>query len=519
VQNRLGEVFSRENLTQKGVNMTIKKIGLSMAVMTALASSAFAGTLVYSDGSTSAKIASELYQLDNNVTVNLGTSTRYMEYTASLDGSGTVSDAAINLIFSSVVTKPSGYKFVIADESDGNKTIAKEINYDSATGKVTFDSDSQYTIADGKKYIIALTDGNVNLDDTLTAGNIQEAQVSGSQSVHTAFGGNLEVWSTSGTETLRDTASMDFFTVVPQYKVTCDNKFNNLINVENSSLTFVSTKHGVLNDANGSSGDIAEVLSDIMRFTVTKTAVDFGLDGNGSVMSLSADNNTTFATAIAAGTTNFADDTGVVAINALGDATTEVNATDTFSLPSTFYGLGASTHTYTVNLKATGLAAIPATKFTGNFYIRDNRVDSNTTYTPADPSYSANTAAGEWAEFAYIAQIPSATTDSAVETKLKVVNRSCKDVTPIFKLVKDGVVTTVKAPSIVAVDSQVQFKLSDIVAKAIDEGASISATGQYALEVTIPGNAEDFYVYAQSKNVNVGQFKDLPVYNTSTRNY
>lgn len=500
--------------------MTIKKIGLSMAVMTALASSALAGTLVYSDGSSSAKIAAELYQLDNNVTVNLGTASKYVEYTADLNGSGTVSDAAVNLIFSSKVTKAASDKFVIADEADGNKTVAKEIDYNEATGKITFDSDSAYTIADGKKYIIALTDGSVNLDDNLTIGDIIEAQVSGSQSVHTAFTGNLEVWSTSGTEDLRDTASMNFFTITPQYKVTCDNKFNNLINVENSSLTFVSTKHGVLNTPDGTTGDVAEVLSDIMRFTVTKTAVDFGLDGNGSVLNITADNNTTFPAALASSSADFATVSSSMAVGASYDGTTDVNATDQHTTASdSFYGLGASTHTYTVNLKANGTAAIPATKFTGNFYIRNNQVDTNTTYTPADPTYSANTAVGEWNEFAYIAQIPSATTDSTVETKLKVVNRSCKDVTPIFNLVKDGVVTPVKAPSIVAVDSQVQYKLSDIVAKAIDEGASISATGQYALEVTIPGNAEDFYVYAQSKNVNVGQFKDLPVYNTSTRNY
>ena len=61
------------------------------------------------------------------------------------------------------------------------------------------------------------------------------------------------------------------------------------------------------------------------------------------------------------------------------------------------------------------------------------------------------------------------------------------------------------------VDTQGLYNLADVLTEA---GLP---NGKYAVEIVIPGNAEDFYVYAQAKNVNLGQFKDLPVYNTSTR--
>ena len=98
-----------------------------------------------------------------------------------------------------------------------------------------------------------------------------------------------------------------------------------------------------------------------------------------------------------------------------------------------------------------------------------------------------------------------------------------------FKLIKDGIAVTVVAPDPLGVNQQLVYKVKDIRGfEVVDmDNTQMGSTqnplsadlgdGVYAVEVILPGIAEDFYVYAQAKNIDLGQFKDLPVYNTSNR--
>lgn len=512
--------------------MTIKnKIATSIVASAILATGAFSadGTLTYQDGSANAVIAEELYQLSGEYNASIMTNTNAWLYTPSIDESGTVSDATVNMTLSAAISKTAATdEFLIYDTEDNN-TIAVESSYDAATGIVKFDSNGNVGFSNGKTYAIVVSDGGVAVEGTFTGADFGSATtINGSKTVHSGLTAQLDVWTGSGDDILEDTAVLDVFSVTPQYKVACDNKFNNLINVENASMTFVSTKHGALSaiDINSTSADLMDVLSDVMRFTVTKTAVDFGLDGNGSTLLVSADNNTSFLTSILAGngSSNFADGAAgnAITINDMGSNYSDINVTDvTTAGPAaseTFYGLGASVNTYTVNLAATGTNAIPATNFTANFYIWDNIVDTNTTYTPADTSYVADAKVGEWSEFAYIAQIGAVSYAPGItNVKFYVTNRSCKAVAPTVKLVRGGETLDVVMDTI-AVDTQAKFTIDQVAAAAVAAGDTLpGASGPFAVEITLAGNAEDFYVAAQMDNGE--KIKDLPVYNTSTRSY
>jgi len=258
-----------------------------------------------------------------------------------------------------------------------------------------------------------------------------------------------------------------------------------------------------------------DVLSDVMRFNVEKFRVDIGLDGDKSKVVVTSakpmDANVTH---------NFLYD------NMSGEGTWNATKTEvTISTPSrsaapanTYYDLDASYNTYTAKFTFDGNTTIPETTFTSNFYINYDDVNPDTTYVPAK-KYTANTYMGEWQNFAYIAQIAGATNDDSTKTKLFITNRSCKAVSPVVTFIYEGKTVEVTAPSI-PVNTQGKILLDTLIDNnaAAFSAAGIPTRARYAIEITIPGNAEDFYVYAQAQSrTDLSATKDLPVYNTSTR--
>ncbi|MEA2047500.1 MAG: hypothetical protein U9O64_03535 [Campylobacterota bacterium] len=125
---------------------------------------------------------------------------------------------------------------------------------------------------------------------------------------------------------------------------------------------------------------------------------------------------------------------------------------------------------------------------------------------------------GEWMDHAYIAQIAGASSTAAgMQTKLFIVNRSCITVTPQITLIKDGEKISLTGVASIDPDHQGFFDISALLETMIPGSTAGQDYAKYAIEVTLPGIAENFYMYAQVKNVTSGQFKDLPVYNTSNR--
>jgi len=511
----------------------INKIATSVVASAfVLGGSAFAGDLKYNTGTgvingTDLRVAEELFVPNADIKLIGDTysgaipayryNRPYMTYTADINGSESVSDATVNLKFTKgSISVPSAYKVVLVDKSDSNKIVA--VQNDSVDAKkIVLDSDDSYMIRNGHDYnIFVLDEYNANLGATGITQSDDNAyiNINGSKADINGEVINLELWSASGTEQKRDTATVTMFTTTPQYKVSCETKLNNLINVENASTAFVSTKHGALNDVNGSNGDVMDVLSDVMRFNVEKFAVDIGLDGSRSRVEITSSKPISDANV----THNFIYDN----MSGQGNwvSANKVQLDTINNQGGTYYGLDASTNTYTAKFTFDGNTTIPETKFTSNFYINYDDVNPYSTYTPAK-DYTANTYMGEWKNFAYIAQVPGATNDDATKTKLFITNRSCKAVQPVITFIYEGKTVEITASSI-AVNTQGKILLDTLIDshKADFTAAGIPTRARYAIEITIPGNAEDFYIYAQAQNrTTTAATKDLPVYNTSTRTY
>ncbi|MEA2019446.1 MAG: hypothetical protein U9N59_13490 [Campylobacterota bacterium] len=532
--------------------MTIKKLSLSaVAAATILSVSAFGlevstetdGALlsyVGDDNPTSIVVATELANAGTAIqdinSVNLdGVGTDdVLTFAVIADGSGTISDPTFVYTIPGDVTSDIIIGTTEIRDTDGTTivAVASDVVYDAVTGMTTakFEGDSSQDALSGHSYYI---------DDAAGVPEVINADVT------TAIAGasiSVELYSTSGTEELRTTEDFSPFSLKNQYKFTCSTKFDGMINYENSSLSFVPTGHGIDNtlinvrasddttiDTLSGIDGIADVNTDAFIFTIANNVdndIDLRMDGDGTIINISGDDTSNVATMLAAITGDLVRvDTavsvgGVNVEDADGDGNNETLAFEfTAAIPNN------ATTTYVASAVTDYTAGLEATAWTSTVAIDD--ADAGAGYAMPTIDYTANSSAGEWQDYTYIAQIPattSTTTATGTETKIFIVNRSCVAAAPTFKLIKDGVVTevtnvaAVSANTSIAVDTQELYKMQDVIAKAIADGASIDAEGKYAVEVVLPGLAEDFYTYAQAFSNSAGNFKDLPVYSTSTRN-
>lgn len=488
--------------------MNTKKIAISLIASALLTTAAFAavgtGTLNLSGGS--GAVTNEYAEkYGSNQVLNLGN----LEYTADILGSGSVSDALIRLDLTETSLKgttDAGLVGTVIQNKETNETIATFDRKITAGGRTyfLFDGDATKSIVDGQKYHVTNDqNSSVNISYRLTGSTVK-----------------LDVYSTSGTEEKRDATSASLSTSkAPQFLVSCVTKFDGLINFEALKDSFVNTTHdNVASDTSDHYGQ-----SDTLIFSIDNNrGAGLYLDGNATSIKFQAkkdragrvvnkDNDFSVA----------ADWTGTLTgIKPNGDAynpgtftytESTKDANLTFTLPANeAIVAGKSTYYATLTHKAGG-AAISPTYFTNaRVYIEEGLADNNNTIAPA--RNTTNTMdVGAWADYAYIAQIPGATQTATTQTKLFIVNRSCVPVTPKFRLIKDGVVTEVDGVEI-KVNSQAKTTLGSLLSSAN------LAEGQYAVEVILPGIAEDFYVYAQAQGmVDKTITKDLPVYNTSNR--
>ena len=527
--------------------MTINKILFSALAAAALTSSAFADACDYtSSGSgaigeclvgnlaylgdeaiadNSVLIAQEIANssamtLDaNNIDPDDDGLISYLTFVPSLNGSATVSDPTIIYTFPGDFSAGSANDLTaqigtmdiedLNDAAFASVAVLESIVYSAVTGNstFTFKDDSTHTILNSHTY--AITDGTnagvVTPLITIAITPSSETDVI-----------RAELWSTSGTEQLRSAAEASPFALKNQFKITCVSKLDGMINFENAALTFVPTGHGLTQNAInfGAPLDAMAIFDqdrDAFSFSVESDIdndINYKLDGMSSRIELAGNTNNINAIPAAVGALT-------MAAAPVGDLTipvpNELHYTFTSAIPQ-------GTTVYTAYAVADLVNDIQENVWTGSAFMNGDVRAAG--ILPAisllaideDPTidYTANSNSGEWKNFVYIAQIAGASTSATITTKIFVVNRSCTDATPSFTLVKDGVTTTVEMDA-VAVDSQKVYKLGDIVA------AAGLPEGQYGLEITLSGNAEDFYVYAQAKNNDLGQFKDLPVYNTSTR--
>ena len=509
--------------------MTIKKIVLSTLATTLLSTSAFAatsqtGTLSYigDENPTNVVVGTELAStgsttLDlNSFDLNAAGAADVLTFSVVADGSGTVSDptfvyvfpgdvsAALNVAGNSIVDFTLVVPAVVATVSD--------VQYDAVSNTTTarFEGDSAIDVLTGHNHVI--TDGGLTLADALAITSTITSTIASEEI-------SVTLYSTSGTEEERTVASISPFSTADQYEFNCITKLDGMINYENSSLSFVPTGHGIDNTVVGSTDlavsaaplagidGISDANTDAFIFTVTNNIltnnIDLGMNGLGTIVTLTGDATANVNTMVTALTGDLVRVDTAASVGGLTTAANVLSYEFTAVIPAgtTTYVASAVTD-YTAGLEATTWDAAA-------------NIDEANLATYATPAIGSGvSSAGEWMDYTYIAQIPAVTQDATVSTKFFIANRSCASVAPTFKLIQAGVVTTVTMATEIAADAQGLYKMVDI----LDQAGLAANSGKYAVEVVLPGLAEDFYVAAQAKNDNLGQFKDLPVYSTSARN-
>jgi len=506
--------------------MTInKKIVTSLVASALIVTASYAqGTFSFSSGKEVSTVASELFELPGVQSIPVSSVDNNLTYNANfktLDYGQSVSNPKIYLKFDGNVTIGANDVWAVIDANASDTVIAKYTGDIAADGSLVLNGLDSTQITNGKSYVITTIDAG-DAVGTSPANTTYSGKLNGNEADFNNAKVTLSLWTGSGTQVNVDDAVGPMFATKAQYSVACENKFDNLINVENASLSFVTTRHGI--ETNTSNSDMNST-ADVMAFKVTKTAVDYGIDGNGSMLAITSSDANLSAMSIAV-KANVAEPGNLTTLATANISDFDLNVTDGDAVLNTgngFDGNTSSENVFTVQVDADAnrTTEIKPTQFTANFYI--NYADYNTTVTPKG-AYTANAFIGEWKKFAYIAQVSGAEVGGPLidnlpkmQTRFYITNRSCAAAAPTFNIIKNGVVTPVTMDPI-PVDTQVEIKLKDIYAAA-NMTVPTDASEKVAVEITIPGNAEDFYVYAQVKNRSIDQFKDLPVYNTSTRSY
>ncbi len=132
---------------------------------------------------------------------------------------------------------------------------------------------------------------------------------------------------------------------------------------------------------------------------------------------------------------------------------------------------------------------------------------------------------GKWDIYGYNAQIPGVmAVKGSFETNLKFTNRSSLDCNIYFTLI-DQAGTSVKVDSVndgiamINANETKQYKASDLIKIAEGKNANFMGDKSISVEVVIPTNPSAVYGFASFKNLKLGQFKDLPIYNNSKNSY
>jgi hypothetical protein len=467
--------------------MTIKKIMLSAVAASLVGTAAFASGTLSLNG-TVGKYSNELI---SNTAVDANNTTA-LNYTA-----GIINASASEPGFELQLVAPAQIK-----SSDGNISVMDENNatvgvfdrYDPTAHSIIFKKQTGASISRGLVYKIVGDD-----NASLAPGAMEMTIGKGSTSVDA----KLIVTDNTGVNVI-DTASSKVLEGADQFAMSIDTKLDAQID---ASLAFKEF-HGTPSN------------TDTIVYTIEnkKAAMTSGIFATASSLKLDvvADQNLsaykiTEATAlVSSGTAGFVPltDISLSDYNLTADASTvDANISDQLTTVLTTDKTGAMSVT---NFKATGV-------------VKFNTAYSKTLLSQVD--------AGTWSIYGYNAQIPSVITNDTFSTNFKFTNRSSIEAGVYFTLIDaDGTTVSLNSvdnPSIASLpaNNTVTYKASDLVALA----ANATATGgsvagfdgahSFSVEVSIPTTPNLVYGFASLKNTAVGQFKDLPVYNSSTMTF
>jgi hypothetical protein len=470
--------------------MTIKKIALSVAAIALTATASYAaGTLSVNGGVMQA--SSELLETTD---INATLSTQSLTYTCGMSAS-TATEPGFELKFPTATPISVDDKISIID-GETNATVAV---YDRIDGNsVIFSTSTGATVQRNKTYKVVATDDNASISSSL---KITLAEGSSSADAQ------LILYSNSGDSTL-DTASDTIVEAVTQFT----GSFGTLLDAQiDASADFL------LFNADGSRAD--STTKDSFTFTFGNDKdIDFTATSSDVTYTVLSDVNLSTYTITGADTAGTNTKTGsFVADNGFDDIhVNDMNITiDDTGSTANANGDVNGTITKDIQLTVAPTADMAVVNFTAQAVVTFDGGATKTLFSGTD--------AGNWTIYGYTAQIPNVAGLSTHDTTMKFTNRSTLDTNIYFTLIDpDGTTATLNSSantelSALAAGVTGTYKASDLLALVTD--ADFDKTGSFSVEVSIPTTPSSVYGAASFKNKTLGQFKDLPVYNSSSMGY
>jgi hypothetical protein len=470
--------------------MTINKIGLSVVAATLVATASIAGTIT----ATSGKLGTERLSL-NDVNVTTITSTAVAAYTPSSIPAGSLKNPIFKYSFANVSGLTAGAALGVYLAVDGNETNATAANNvlvaatptvsGSNSEVITFNSvDANTYVYNNKKYV--LRDANNTNTATLTA-KVTKGSTSPVTLTGALYSGDSQALNDSSLATT-------LYSIGAEYSATISTKFDARIDAANTFFKFYDQ------NSDGVTKLADNMILKIVKDATVVAAGQLGVASRNLVvfsdqnLTANATGGTTSAASLGAITVN---DKNVTATIAAADANSDLILTvnGTSKVEKTSFG---------AEISLTSTAAVSAaTKFT---------LESST-----------GTNAGAWTIYGYTAQIPNVSGLSTHDTTMKFTNRSDLNTNIYFTLVDpDGTVASLDSvtnTSLASLNKNTTgtYRASDLLALITD--ANFDKSGSFSVEIAIPTTPDSVYGMASFKNTTLGQFKDLPVYNSSSMNY
>jgi len=448
----------------------MKKIITSAAVAAALTTAAFAAGTLTVDGDTF-KVSKELL-VAKAVDVNI---TSPLTYTAGIANSS-ANEPGFEIVFTGLT--PSAKDLLMID-AETNATIATFSRIDGSS--VILEAKATVSVNRNKTYKLVSNDSNASI----TAGDLTLKLPQGTTSAKA----KLILTDNTGVNTL-DSVEDDIISTVQQFSASVKTKFDQQIDSSKAFKKFVNVLPA--SDVQDTvQVDFINIGADLDKAAgADKATVVVHFDQNLSTVAL--------VKPIVGLPTQTMNDTNMTLVYSGGAE--DVNQT-------------GSVATFILD----GTTAMNATNFTASVDVNFETSYSNKLLDKVD--------AGKWDIYGYTAQIPNVTTIAgSFETVMKFTNKSDSDVEAYFTLRdKDGTVATVDTKDTADTLETIKkgatsiFKASDLLAKVTD--AAFNKTTSFSVEVTIPTTPTNIYGFASFQNLKLGQFKDLPIYNSSTMSY
>lgn len=454
--------------------MTIKKLSLSAVAAAMVATSAIAGSI---DAGSLSKVSKELLTAQA-VDVNLSNG---IEYTNSMNNTDvkTASEAGFELEIAGL-KNASGLEVI---NPDTNTTIATQTGIVGDT--IIFEAATGQSAVEDQTYMFIST-STKGVSNDIVAGELEVSIPKGS----TSLSATVKTTSNDGVSVL-DTASGPIVSTVQQFSLQVSEKLSASIDAAADFLEFTTVN-----------GLAATTTTDTFEYNFTnlKAELDFPADETArSMVLLTGDQNiSTYAVTSSVGADTVND------MNITLDTGADL-ALDTNGTTSTV------TRTFTVNptddMRPVTFTLNGTTTINGGVVV----------------NLGTGLDAGNWDVYGYTAQIPNVAGLSTHDTVMKFTNRSSIDADIYFTLIDpDGTVArlnSVDNPELasLAADTTGTYVASALLALVDD--AAFNKTGSISVEVAVPTTPDAVYGMASFKNNALGQFKDLPVYNSSDMNY